>query len=75
VSRAWRNVEFPVASAEDTILSKLVWFRKGGEVSDQQWHDILGVLRVQAGQLDLVYLREWAEELHVAGLLARASDP
>ena len=40
------NIEFPVASAEDTILAKLVWFRKGGEVSDQQWHDILGVIHV-----------------------------
>jgi hypothetical protein len=25
------NIEFPVASPEDTVLAKLVWFRKGGE--------------------------------------------
>jgi hypothetical protein len=68
------NIEFPVASAEDTILAKLVWFRKGGEVSDQQWHDVLGVLRVQAGRLDLGYLREWAGELGVADLLRRALE-
>ena len=68
------NIEFPVASAEDTILSKLVWFRKGGEVSDQQWHDILGVIRVQAGRLDSKYLWEWAEKLDVGGLLRRALD-
>ncbi len=68
------NIEFPVASAEDTILAKLAWFRKGGEVSDQQWHDILGVIRVQAGRLDLGYLQEWAEELGVADLLRRAFD-
>ena len=61
-------VEFPVASAEDTILAKLVWFRKGGEVSD---HDILGVIRVQAGRLDLEYLHEWAGELGVIDLLRR----
>ena len=66
------NVEFPVASAEDTILAKLVWFRKGGEVSDQQWHDILGVLNVQAGRLDLGYLQEWAGKLGVGDLLRRA---
>jgi hypothetical protein len=66
------NVEFPVASAEDTILSKLVWFRKGGEVSDHQWHDILGVISVQAGQLDAEYLDKWAAELGVADLLASA---
>jgi hypothetical protein len=68
------NVEFPVASAEDTILAKLVWFRKGGEVSDQQWHDILGVIHVQAGRLDLGYLQEWAGELDVVDLLTRALD-
>jgi len=26
------HLEFPVASPEDTILAKLVWFRRGGEV-------------------------------------------
>jgi len=29
------------ASAEDTILQKLNWYRKGGETSERQWHDIL----------------------------------
>jgi hypothetical protein len=68
------NIEFPVASPEDTILAKLVWFRKGGEVSDQQWHDILGVMRVQAGRLDMGYLREWAVELGVVDLLRSVLD-
>jgi hypothetical protein len=68
------NIEFPVASAEDTILAKLVWFRKGGEVSDQQWNDILGVIHVQAGRLDLGYLQEWAGELGVVDLLRKALD-
>jgi hypothetical protein len=66
------NIQFPVASTEDTILAKLAWFRKGGEVSDRQWHDILGVIRVQAGRLDVEYLRSWAVELGVADLLSRA---
>ncbi len=66
------NIEFPVASPEDTILAKLVWFRRGGEVSDRQWHDILGVLHVQAGRLDAEYLHKWAAELGVADLLAKA---
>jgi hypothetical protein len=68
------NIEFPVASAEDTILAKLVWFRKGGEVSDQQWHDVLGMMRVQAGRLDLDYLGKWAKELGVSDLLGNALD-
>jgi hypothetical protein len=61
-----------IATAEDTILAKLEWYRLGGEVSDRQWRDILGVLKVQAGRLDLDYLHEWAVELGVADLLQQA---
>jgi hypothetical protein len=61
------------ASPEDTILSKLEWYRMGGEVSDRQWRDILGVLKTRAGELDLAYLRKWAKELKIADLLERAS--
>ncbi len=61
-----------LASPEDTILSKLEWYRMGGEVSDRQWRDILGVLKTRSGELDLGYLRTWAGELKVADLLERA---
>jgi hypothetical protein len=44
------------ASPEDTILSKLEWYRLGGEGSERQWRDILGVLKTRAGELDLGYL-------------------
>ncbi len=60
------------ASAEDTILSKLEWYRMGGEVSDRQWRDILGVLKTRAGDLDIDYLKKWANELKVTDLLQRA---
>ena len=60
------------ASPEDTILSKLEWYRMGGEVSERQWRDILGVLKTRAGELDLAYLRKWAIELKVDDLLERA---
>ena len=60
------------ASPEDTILSKLEWYRMGGEVSDWQWRDILGVMKTRAGDLDLDYLRKWARELKVTDLLERA---
>ncbi len=60
------------ASAEDTILSKLEWYRMGGEISERQWRDILGVLKTRAGELDLDYLRKWAKELKVTDLLERA---
>ena len=62
----------PMASAEDVILKKLEWFRLGDEVSQRQWADVLGVLRVQAGNLDRDYLAVWAKQLAVADLLERA---
>lgn len=65
------RIEFPVSSPEDTILAKLVWFRKGGEVSDRQWQDMLGIVRVQAARLDREYLNLWATDLGVADLLTR----
>ncbi len=63
---------FRVASAEDAILAKLEWFRAGGEVSDRQWADILGVLRTVADHLDQGYLDQWAAALAVTDLLVRA---
>jgi hypothetical protein len=61
----------PVASPEDTVLAKLEWFRRGGETSERQWWDIVGVLRVTA-DVDRSYLRRWAAALGVADLLQQA---
>src|SRR6266702_6625047 len=63
---------FYVASPEDTILNKLEWYRMGGEVSDRQWNDILGVLKVQGTNIDMTYLQRWAPALKVTDLLERA---
>ncbi|MFZ1039931.1 MAG: hypothetical protein WCA79_00190 [Anaerolineales bacterium] len=79
ISRAQRQtfdlqskISVNFASAEDTVLSKLEWYRMGGEVSDRQWRDILGVLKTRAGELELDYLRQWSKELKVNDLLERA---
>ncbi len=58
-----------IATAEDTILAKLEWYEKGGRVSERQWSDVLGVLAVQAGRLDVSYLRATAMELGLGELL------
>ena len=65
------TIETWLASPEDTILAKLDWYRLGGGVSDRQWGDVLGVMKVQAENLDLAYLRRWADELRLRDLLDR----
>ncbi len=65
------EVSAKFASPEDTILAKLEWYRLGGEVSERQWRDILGVMKTRADELDLDYLRKWANELKVSDLLER----
>lgn len=57
---------------EDVILFKLRWYRLGNETSGQQWSDVLGVMKVQAGRLEEAYLDQWAADLHVSDLLERA---
>ena len=59
-------------SPEDTILRKLEWFRRGGEVSERQWQDVLSILAAARGQLDENHLDRWAVELAIADLLDRA---
>jgi hypothetical protein len=63
---------FYVSTAEDILLQKLRWFRKGGEVSDRQWRDVLGIIVVQGRALDFEYLRVGASDLGVSDLLDRA---
>ena len=60
------------ASAEDTVVSKLEWYRRGNEVSDLQWRDVVTVLKVQRDRLDIEYLRQSAAELGVLDLLEEA---
>ena len=66
--------EIWVATAEDIILAKLIWFRKGGSVSEQQWRDVLGVLKVQGARLDFAYLAGQARRFGLADLLEKARE-
>ena len=66
VRRIW------IASAEDTILAKLDWYRRGGETSQRQWGDVRGVIELRGEELDAEYLRRWAPVLGVADLLEQA---
>lgn len=59
---------------EDILLQKLRWYRRGGEISDRQWRDVVAIVRVQGPRLDRTYLREGADILNVTDLLERALE-
>lgn len=54
---------------EDVVLSRLVWYQQTGATADDQWNDIIGLLKIQAPTLNLRYLRETSMTLHVEKLL------
>lgn len=61
-------------TAEHTLLRKLEWYRRGGEVSERQWRDVAAIVALQEGTLDRTVLVRWATILGVADLLARCLD-
>jgi len=64
--------EMIIATAEDIVIEKLRWYELGGGISDRQWSDVVGVLKVQGERLDWLYLITWAEHLELGHLLDRA---
>jgi hypothetical protein len=72
LARASLVVGVRVISAEDALLAKLRWFRLGGEISDRQWRDVLGLVAIGRPTLDRAHLDHWAAQLQVADLLQRA---
>jgi hypothetical protein len=63
-----------IASAEDSVLRKLLWYRLGNEVSERQLKDVLGVLKIQKANLDLEYLDSMAKRLEIQDLWRRAAE-
>jgi hypothetical protein len=63
-----------VCSAEDIVVQKLDWYEKGGRISERQWNDLIGVLKVRKEALDLEYLRRWSAELGILSLLEQALE-
>jgi predicted nucleotidyltransferase len=62
-----------LATPEDLVLSKLAWFRLGGERSERQWKDAQGILALNP-DLDTGYMQRWADQLELSGLLRRALE-
>ncbi|HYU74633.1 MAG TPA: hypothetical protein VEL31_18340 [Ktedonobacteraceae bacterium] len=66
------SCHFPIASPEDIVLIKLMLYEGYEIFPDDQWNDILGVLKVQKQDLDVSYLEKWAALLEITALLEQA---
>lgn len=66
-----------LASPEDMVLNKLLWYWQDLVASERQWRDVQSIIRVQGDALDLSYLREWAAALAIGPALEAAlrGDP
>lgn len=63
-----------ITSAADQVLRKLDWFRQGGSMSDRQWRDVVGILRVHGRSMDLESLRSSASEIGLGEELLEALE-
>ena len=66
----FQGVGMYISRPEDTILVKLKWAKLSGG-SEKQFTDALRIYEVQAGNLDLDYLKRWADKLNVNDLWQR----
>jgi len=66
------KTEFYFSSSEDIIISKLQWYELGGKISERQWLDVIGVIKIQGDFLDKNYLKVWAKKLGIFELLKNA---
>ncbi len=64
--------KFCFATPEDIIINKLNWYQMGNRVSERQWLDVIGVIKIQGNSLDKKYLKKWAIKLELIELLKKA---
>jgi hypothetical protein len=68
------KTKFYFSSPEDIIISKLQWYELGGKISERQWLDVVGVVKVQHDSLDKNYLKMWSKKLGIYDLLMNAFE-
>jgi hypothetical protein len=66
-----KSIEVCIATAEDTIISKLEWFRLTNETSERQWDDVSRLIKLLSTQADVSYLHRAAESVGIGDLLQR----
>ena len=65
----------PVATVEDSVVSKLEWFRLGDESSERQRNDVSRLVALHGDSLDKAHMRRMAESVGVGDLLDRLLAP
>jgi hypothetical protein len=68
------RIVVPVATAEDSIISKLEWYRLTSETSQRQWEDVSRLIQLLGDTADRDYLESAAQSVDVADLLTRLLD-
>jgi hypothetical protein len=66
-----KTLKVPIATAEDSIISKLEWYRLTNETSERQWDDVTRLVRLLGDHADITYLRQAADAVEVRDLLER----
>lgn len=66
------GVPFFVVTAEDLIVAKLEWAKKGASL--RQMEDVTGILKVRKDQLDFAYIEKWVRDLELTEQWARARE-
>lgn len=69
-----RFIVVPMTTAEDSIISKLEWYRKSDETSERQWDDVSRLILLLGSTADFDYMRTAAELVGVDDLLSRLLD-
>lgn len=70
-----RSVSVPVATPEDSIVSKLEWFRLTDETSERQWEDVSRLVDLHGPRLDTEYMQQMADSVGVGDLLQKLLSP
>ncbi|MBN2341078.1 MAG: hypothetical protein JXX29_04205 [Deltaproteobacteria bacterium] len=61
-----------IADATDIIIQKLLWYELGNRISQRQWNDVIGVLKVSRQSLDMSYLQKWSIRKKIIPLVKKA---
>lgn len=65
------HIVLPIATAEDSMISKLEWYQLTNETSERQWDDVTKLRDLLGEKVDRDYLLRAAESVGVVDLLQR----